>query len=379
LSHADTLPDFRRSPVPLDLDPMGLADRDYLRDANRASTRAARGPGWSVTTWLIVLCVAVFVLDGFLPKSLNMIRNDLDLNPQLRQFRPENFVVTEFSPVGPAQVERSVLLKENNLEVGKQVFEQRPLLQSFLQFTTAQALIYFSPSTGVEGGQFWRFIGFQFLHANLSHLLFNMLGLYFFGPIVERYLGGKRFLAFYLLCGACGAFLYLLLNAGGWAASLAFGPDFRIPGLLFHNPFTPLVGASAGVFGVIMAGAFLVPNATVLLFFVIPMRLATLAYALVAVAVITVLFEGRNAGGEAAHLGGAIAGWFFIRRPNLLHDFFDVLGRVDPTSSQFRGRGKRRVADVAEVDRVLAKIAESGLGSLTERERRLLRDASRGR
>jgi membrane associated rhomboid family serine protease len=359
---------------------MGLADRDYLRDANRASTRAVRGPGWSVTTWLIVLCAAVFVIDGFLPKSLNMIRNDLDLNPQLRQLRPENFVVTEFRQVGPAQVERFVLLKENNLPVGKQVFEQRPLLQSFLQFTTAQALIYFSPSTGVEGGQFWRFIGFQFLHANLSHLLFNMLGLYFFGPIVERYLGGKRFLAFYLLCGACGAFLYLLLNAGGWAASLAFGPEFRIPGLLFHNPFTPLVGASAGVFGVIMAGAFLVPNATVLLFFVIPMRLATLAYALVAVAVITVLFEGRNAGGEAAHLGGAIAGWFFIRRPNLLHDFFDVLGRVDPTSSQFRGRGKgRRVADVAEVDRVLAKIAESGLGSLTERERRLLRDASRGR
>jgi membrane associated rhomboid family serine protease len=338
---------------------MGLADRDYLRDANRASTRAVRGPGWSVTTWLIVLCVSVFVLDGFLPKSLNMIRNDLDLNPQLRQLRPENFVVTEFRPVGPAQVERFVLLKENNLLVGKQVFEQRPLLQSFLQFTTAQALIYFSPSTGVEGGQFW---------------------LYFFGPIVERYLGGKRFLAFYLLCGACGAFLYLLLNAGGWAASLAFGPEFRIPGLLFHNPFTPLVGASAGVFGVIMAGAFLVPNVTVLLFFVIPMRLATLAYALVAVAVITVLFEGRNAGGEAAHLGGAIAGWFFIRRPNLLHDFFDVLGRVDPTSSQFRGRGKgRRVADVAEVDRVLAKIADSGLGSLTERERRLLRDASRGR
>ncbi|MGA0873359.1 MAG: hypothetical protein ACO3SJ_10830, partial [Phycisphaerales bacterium] len=90
---------------------MGLADRDYLRDANRASTRAARGPGWSVTTWLIVLCVAVFVLDGFLPKSLNMIRNDLDLNPQLRQLRPENFAVTEFRQVGPAQVERIVILK----------------------------------------------------------------------------------------------------------------------------------------------------------------------------------------------------------------------------------------------------------------------------
>lgn len=358
---------------------MGLADRDYLRDAERSSSRVS-GPGWSVTTWLIVICVAVFVLDGFLPRSLVMVRNDLQLNPQLRQLRPENFAVTEFRQIGPLEVERIVVLKENGLAVGKQVFQQVPLLQKALQFTTSQALVYFSPSTGIEGGQFWRFIGFQFLHANLSHLLFNMLGLYFFGPIVERYLGGKRFLAFYLLCGACGAFLYLLLNAGGWAASLAFGPEFRIPGLLFHNPWTPLVGASAGVFGVIMAGAFLVPSATVLLFFVIPMRLVTLAYALVAVAVLTILLEGRNAGGEAAHLGGAIAGFFFIRRPNLLHDFFDVLGRVDPTSSQFRGKGKsRRASDVAEVDRVLAKIAQSGLGSLSERERRVLRDASRGR
>ncbi len=275
---------------------MGLADRDYLRDAERSSSRVS-GPGWSVTTWLIVICVAVFVLDGFLPRSLVMVRNDLQLNPQLRQLRPENFAVTEFRQIGPLEVERIVVLKENGIAVGKQVFQQVPLLQKALQFTTSQALVYFSPSTGIEGGQFWRFIGFQFLHANLSHLLFNMLGLYFFGPIVERYLGGKRFLAFYLLCGACGAFLYLLLNAGGWAASLAFGPEFRIPGLLFHNPWTPLVGASAGVFGVIMAGAFLVPSATVLLFFVIPMRLVTLAYALVAVAVLTILLEGRNAGG----------------------------------------------------------------------------------
>ncbi len=357
---------------------MGLSDRDYARRPSR--DRPSRGPGWTVTTWLIVLCVGVFVVDGFLPPARVMDRNDLEQNPVLRQLRPENFIFSEYRRTGPDRVERFVLLRQNNLIVGKQVFREVPPLQKFMQFTTAQALMYFSPSTGLEGGQFWRFLGFQFLHANLSHLLFNMLGLFFFGPVVERHLGGKRFLAFYLLCGIFGAFLYLLLNAGGLAAAAAFGSEVRIPGLLFNNPWTPLVGASAGVFGVLMAGAYLIPNATVLLFFIIPMRLATLAYALVAIAILSVLMGSQNAGGEAAHLGGAIAGYFFIRRPHLLHDFFNVLRRFDPTSEGFRmQRGGGSLKRQAEVDRILEKINRSGLQSLTDSERKVLRDASRGR
>jgi membrane associated rhomboid family serine protease len=362
---------------------MGLADRDYLRDASRHGAPGAsggrRGPGWSVTTWLIVICAAVFVVDGFLPQSRVIVQNDLEANPELRDLRPENFAYGPYERLNRFEERREVVLKQTGQPVGVQIYQLVPTLRKHLQFTTSQALIYYSPSTGVDGGQFWRFIGFQFLHANFTHLLFNMIGLYFFGPIVERYLGGKRFLAFYLLCGVCGAFLYLLLNAGGVIASGLFGPDFRIPGLLFHNPWTPLVGASAGVFGVLMAGAFLIPNATVLVFFVLPMRLGTLAYALVAVALFTILMEGRNAGGEAAHLGGAIAGFYFIRRPHHLHGFFDLLGKVDPTSSTFRGRGDRRAIDQREIDRILDKIGREGLGGLSERERRTLRNASRGR
>ncbi len=336
---------------------------------------------WSVTTWIIVVCCAVFVLDGFLPRARIMIQNDLEANPALRELREENFAFGPLERRGPYEVHRLVFLKQTGQPVGQQIFAEAPLLKSWLQFSTGSALIYFSPSTGLTGGEVWRFLGFQFLHADLSHLMFNMIGLYFFGPIVERYLGGKRYLAFYLLCGACGAFLYLLLNAGGIAASMMFGPDFRIPGLLFNNPFTPLVGASAGVFGVIMAGAFLVPNLQVLLFFVLPMRLATLAYALVAVAIVTILMQGRNAGGEAAHLGGAIAGFYLVRHHHLLHDLLDKLGRFDPSSDQFflRRHGGRRPTDLAEVDRVLDKIQRSGLASLSERERKVLRNASRGR
>ncbi|MBT4524096.1 MAG: rhomboid family intramembrane serine protease, partial [Phycisphaerae bacterium] len=93
--------------------------------------------------------------------------------------------------------------------------------------------LHLSTTHSILGVQYWRFIGFQFLHANFQHLLFNMIGLYFFGPLVEQYLGGKRFLAFYLLCGIFGAVLYLLLNLGG----LIFGDS--IPGFLFNDPSTP--------------------------------------------------------------------------------------------------------------------------------------------
>ncbi len=119
-----------------------------------------------------------------------------------------------------------------------------------------------------------------------------------------------------------------------------------------------------------------------MLFFILPMRLATLAYALVAIALASVIFGSINAGGEAGHLGGAIAGFYFIRRPHHLHGFFDFIGWADPTSHHYRhgGRpaaGRPATADRAEVDRILDKISGTGLHSLSEREKRILREASK--
>jgi len=231
--------------------------------------------------------------------------------------------------------------------------------------------LHLSTDHAIWGLQYWRFIGFQFLHANFQHLLFNMIGLYFFGPLVEQYLGGKRFLAFYLLCGIFGAVLYLILNLGGYI----FGND--VPGLLFNDTATPLVGASAGVFGILLAGAYLAPKVKVLVFFIIPMKLATMAYLLVGVAVLTVLFGNgkNNAGGEAAHLGGAAAGWYFIRNSHHLNGFFDFLGKADPTSKHFALKDKR--ASQVDVDRILDKVHKKGLASLNAKEKKILHDASR--
>jgi len=200
--------------------------------------------------------------------------------------------------------------------------------------------------------------------------------------MVEQYLGRKRYLAFYLLCGMAGAGAYLLLNFAGWTALQLTGREF--PVLLVNDPGLPLVGASAGVFGVVIASAFLMPNARVLLFFVIPMRLSTMAYGLVGLALFSVVFGSDNAGGEAAHIGGAVAGFWFIRHPHSLHGFFDFLGRYDPTSrsgaayraGKVRGSGASKVSDV-EIDRILAKIHADGLQSLTAKEKKILREASR--
>ncbi len=229
--------------------------------------------------------------------------------------------------------------------------------------------MYLSTDHAIWGIQYWRFLGFQFIHANFQHLLFNMIGLYFFGPMVEQYLGGKRYLAFYLLCGIFGAVLYLILNLGGYV----FGED--IPGLLSSNTARPLVGASAGVFGILLAGAYLAPKVKVLVFFILPMQLSTMAYLLVAFAVFTVAFGKNNAGGEAAHLGGAAAGWYFIRNPHHLNGFFDFLGKADPTSKHFAWRDKG--ASQGEVNRILDKIHKKGLQSLTTKEKKILHDASR--
>ena len=282
---------------------MGIYDRDYARPQG-----GGFGGGMnprkriSVTTWLILVCVVVYMIDPF-------------INGAFRNW------------------------------------------------------LHLSTDNAVFKVQYWRFIGFQFLHADVTHLLFNMIGLYFFGPLVEQYLGGKRYLAFYLLCGIFGAVLYLILNLAGFVVGK------EVPFLLVNNPASQLIGASAGVFGVLLAGAFLAPSARVLVFLVFPMKLSTMAYLLVAFSILTMFNNGSNAGGETAHLGGAIAGWYFIRNPHHLKGFFDFLGKADPTSKRFALRDKGTSQE--EIDRILDKIHNKGLQSLTSKEKKILHNASR--
>lgn len=222
----------------------------------------------------------------------------------------------------------------------------------------------------------WRLVTFQFLHADLMHLLFNMLGLFFFGSLVEQQLGRRTYLAFYLVCGIAGGLLYLMLNLLG---TVAMGMGIDAPGLLINDARVPLIGASAGVFGVILACARIAPNSQVYVLGIIPMRLRTFAFGYVGLAAFNLLIGGSNAGGDAAHLGGAIAGWFFVRNAHLLTDFFDVF-----TDSRKGGGGGdrspgKRARDEDEIDRILEKVAKSGIHSLSDREKKKLQQASSDR
>lgn len=344
---------------------MGIYDRDYVRVGPRSSSGLGSVRMVSVNTWLIVINVAIFLLN----------------NVVLSQPRPVSYG-NEFAANVPAQVQREgVVVRDQgpfrhpeqrhlayypivdranpSQEIGRARVAFMPVLESWGHFSTGRAVAHL---------ELWRFVTFQFLHANTVHLAFNMLGLWFVGGLVEAYLGRKRYLAFYLVCGMFGAVLYLFLNLAGYG----LGPAARLPFVLFHDAYTPLVGASAGIFGVLMAAAFIAPDSIVDVMGVIPMRLRTAVYLFTGLSLFNLMIGSRNAGGEAAHIGGAIAGYYFIRHTHLLRDFFDIFG----DSRRVPRRAARDAAPSGEVERILDKIRAQGLHSLTDAERRVLRRAS---
>jgi len=407
------------------------------RSAGRIRSLSPRG-GPSASIVLILLCSAVFLLDLALPsqtvqsspwevapvlrKAVRAVenaqaeldamartarsRNDSDTVARLLAERSELGVVLEQRQLRLAEAESSWDARRARGEYAV-AYEQQPggsaigiafdpklppgtdpiavarfdqvgPLRAWLQFTTVQAMWVPQQWGAEQGFQFWRFIGYGLLHVNLTHLVFNMIGLWVFGAIVEQAFGRLRFFALFTLSVVIGALLYFLLNVGGLAVLGATDKVFVVPGLLFNNPYLPLIGASAGVYGVILAAAWLRPDEDIYLFFFLPIPLRYFALAIIGIAVLTLLQHGQNAGGEAAHLGGAIAGWWIAQRPHLLDDFFPFFHRIDGRRAPRPVRQSRRAAapSEAEIDRILDKVREHGLGSLTERERDSLRNAT---
>ena len=216
----------------------------------------------------------------------------------------------------------------------------------------------FSVIQAVDQFQVWRFFTYQFLHSGLLHIFFNMLALYFFGPMLESWWGSRRFIAFYLLCGMCGALL--------------FWPLVEVGGIIPATRGSILVGASGSIFGVLLGAARIAPNQTVMLLIPpIPMKLRTMAYVLVGMNVLMVLAGSGDSGGAAAHLGGAALGLLLVQKPNLLN-WADRLNL--PQRAQ--RKPKPKPDPQVEVDRILDKVRDRGLHSLTSREKKTLRRAT---
>jgi len=204
--------------------------------------------------------------------------------------------------------------------------------------------------------QLWRLVTYQFLHGDTFHILFNMLGLFFLGPTLEQHWGGKKFLVFYLGCGVVGGLVYPVLLA------------LRI---ISPHPVLPLIGASGAILGMLAACAIMFPHFVVfIIFFPVPIRVAAIICILIALAAI--LGRGSNAGGEAAHLGGMAAGAVYVFSQSWRNKF----GLKIRTSRWERKMAAQRKLRV-ELDRILQKVSDSGLHSLTHREKRALKKATK--
>ncbi len=236
----------------------------------------------------------------------------------------------------------------------------------------------------LQNGNVWELLSYQFLHGGLFHLLINCAMIWFAGRQIEEALGKSKFLVLYLVAGIFGGLLQCALS---WSGFL---------------PPAGVVGASAGIFGLIAAFAMVYweRELTFLIMFVIPVRMKA-KYLLIALAVIGVLGVISKEGGIAhgAHLGGMIWGVLFI----LLFIQGGTYSGAEPWWDQLRDRfssgHRRKVVTIdggdraysrgqikaeevdeidfveSEVDPILDKISEKGIQSLTERERKILEQA----
>jgi membrane associated rhomboid family serine protease len=249
------------------------------------------------------------------------------------------------------------------------------LLLLMTLFTSREVLqlLQFSPRNALTRP--WTFVSYMFVHGGLLHLLANMLMLFVFGTAVESRMGSRNFLVYYLFCGI-GAALFALLLAG-------------------VMPVGAFVGASGAVLGVAVAFAMFWPDAELIVFPIpVPIKARTLVIGLVALDIIGSQLWPNDGIAHLAHIGGAMFGYLYFRvqslsrrspapstraveRVVMVQSGSSEPDRRTPVTPM---RPRRRVeADpvAAEVDRVLDKISEKGISSLTAAERRFLDEVAK--
>jgi len=220
----------------------------------------------------------------------------------------------------------------------------------------------------------WTPITYMFLHESFLHILFNILGLYWFGKLFLYHFEGEKMLGVYLLGGLAGAFLFV--------AVFNISPTFEsVRGLM--------LGASAAVFAILVAVAVYDPNREIHLFFIGRFPLKYIAGFYVLLSVLSI--SSSNPGGNLAHLGGAAWGWFYIYQLRRGNDLGAGLVKlIDKVAEMFKPGKNMKVTfkqqpprddyeynrqkniHQDEINRILDKIAKSGYESLTKKEKEIL-------
>ena len=238
---------------------------------------------------------------------------------------------------------------------------------------------YFALMPIGEGFKIWQIITFQFMHGSFKHILFNMLYMWMFGTELENLWGSRKFLIYYLTCGIGAGLTQLFLSP------------------IFEGVVGPTVGASGGIYGLLMAYAFLFPRRPIYLYFFIPIPAMYLIGFLILIEFLSI--GDRSLTAHLAHIGGAFIGLIYIlveRKFNfsldgLIDDFLyrRKMKYYRTTNTRFKDvefyeiedeEGKYKKEDEINqevIDRILDKISKYGYQSLTEEEKRILFEASK--
>ena len=218
----------------------------------------------------------------------------------------------------------------------------------------------------------WSLISYFFLHLGFTHILWNMLFLYWFGKIIQDNIGNNAVISLYVLGGIIGGLSYMALF------NIIPYYDNRISESL-------MLGASAGVFSIVAGSATLLPNYTFYLLFLGPVRIKYIALFYILLSFLDV--TGSNAGGEIAHLGGAMIGYLFIRQlqngVNMGEGIINIINffnkeKNKKTEENYSPTEETKY-DISqdEIDKILDKISESGYSSLSKNEKEKLFNASK--
>jgi membrane associated rhomboid family serine protease len=208
----------------------------------------------------------------------------------------------------------------------------------------------------------WSILTYMFLHGSFMHIIFNMIGLYFFGPRLESRIGSRDFIVLYLLAGLIGALLSFVLEPGA-----------------------AIVGASGAVFGVLYGYAHYWPHDRIYIWGVLPVPARVMVIGLAAISIYSG-FAGAGAGvAHFAHLGGFVGGWAYLKireRRSAAFRRRATPGAEPSPIDRISGKAARaekqwdairldelHAINRQEVERIRAKIAAAGAGSLTPDER----------
>lgn len=240
-----------------------------------------------------------------------------------------------------------------------------------------RTLLYLPPTYAGFLTHPWTIITTFFTHMDPFHILFNMMFLYYFGSLIAEYLGSKRLISLYIYGGITGSVLYLLCyNHIPYFADTA-------PGII------GLIGASGCVYAIVTAAATLLPDYTFFLLLFGPVKIKWIAIFYIFLSFINT--TGGNAGGNLAHLGGALIGFIFIKMLKQGNDlgkpiyavteWFENLSKpkklkVSYTAPKSKSRAAEVVPNEREIDDILDKISKSGYDSLTKDEKNKLFRAS---